>query len=246
MYDYTLALMTGVDIAIPELQLSLHQPTIEEISMIGETDFFIGIQLLCVNKRVYIQDETLLAQTSNFQIFMTMINEKQMADKKLAVQQVLSLILPKYQVVFTPRSMILKSGEVIVTIDEDNFEFLQKVLIQQFCLQGSGQESFNPKGKKAQEIAQKLMKARQRVAEQKAKEGEGGSMFSQYLSILTVGLGSMSLFELNKITMYQLYDLVERYMLYVNWDIDIRSRMAGAKNDKPVENWMKNIHEKKS
>ena len=247
MYDYTLALMTGVDIAIPELQLSLHQPTIEEISMIGETDFFIGIQLLCVNKKVYIQDETLLAQTSNFQIFMTMINEKQMADKKLAVQQVLSLILPKYQVVFTPRSIILKSGEVIITIDEDNFEFLQRVLNQQFCLQGSGQENFNPQGKKAQEIAQKLMKARQRVAEQKAKEG-GGSMFSQYLSILTVGLHSMSLFELNKITMYQLYDLVERYMLYINWDIDIRSRMVfGAKSDgKPVENWMKNIHEKKS
>lgn len=246
MYDYTLALMTGVDIAIPELQIALHQPSIEEISFIGETDFFIGIQMLCVNKNMYIQDEALLAQTSNFQIFMTIINEKQMADKKLAVQQVLSLILPKYQIVFTPRSMILKSGEVIITIDEDNFEFLQKVLIQQFCLQGSGQESFNPKGKKAQEIAQKLMKARQRVAEQKAKEGGGGSMFSQYLSILTVGLGSMSLFELNKITMYQLYDLVERYMLYVNWDIDIRSRMAGAKNDKPVENWMKNIHEKKS
>jgi hypothetical protein len=31
-------------------------------------------------------------------------------------------------------------------------------------------------------------------------------------------------------------------MLYVNWDIDVRSRMAGAKVEKPVENWMKQIH----
>ena len=30
--------------------------------------------------------------------------------------------------------------------------------------------------------------------------------------------------------------------MYLNWDIDIRSRMAGAKVDKPVENWMKQIH----
>jgi hypothetical protein len=42
--------------------------------------------------------------------------------------------------------------------------------------------------------------------------------------------------------MYQLYDLIERYTLYMNWDLDIRSRLAGAKGDKPVENWMKLIH----
>jgi len=28
----------------------------------------------------------------------------------------------------------------------------------------------------------------------------------------------------------------------MNWDLDIRSRLAGAKGDKPVENWMKQIH----
>ena len=37
-------------------------------------------------------------------------------------------------------------------------------------------------------------------------------------------------------------DLVERYMLYLNWDMDIRSRLAGAKPDSQPENWMKNIH----
>jgi hypothetical protein len=30
-------------------------------------------------------------------------------------------------------------------------------------------------------------------------------------------------------------------MLYVNWDIDIRARMAGAKADKPMDNWMKKL-----
>ena len=67
-------------------------------------------------------------------------------------------------------------------------------------------------------------------------------MFAQYLSTLTVGISSMSLKDCMELTMYQLYDLIERYSLYINWDIDIRSRMAGAKVDKPVENWMKQIH----
>jgi hypothetical protein len=43
MFDYKLALMTGVDIPVPELQTIIHQPSIKEISMIGETDFFMGI-----------------------------------------------------------------------------------------------------------------------------------------------------------------------------------------------------------
>lgn len=242
MFDYRLALMTGVDIPIPELQLVLHQPTIKEISMVGEQDFFIGIQLLCVKKELYIQDESLLANTTNFQIFMTMINEKQMADKKACVLQVFTLLLPQHQVIFTPRSIILKNGEINITIDEGNFEALQEVLTEQFCLKGSGQEQFNPQSKKAKEIAQKLMKARQKVAEMKAKEGGGGSMFAQYVSTLVVGLGSLNMIDAIGLTMYQLYDLVERYSLYLNWDIDIRSRMAGAKADKPVENWMKPIH----
>lgn len=241
MFDYRLALMTGVDIPIPELQLALHQPTIKEISMIGEQDFFIGIQILCIKKEMYIQDESLLSQTNNFQIFMTMMNEQQVADKKQCVLQVLSLILPHHQVVFTPRSIILKNGDVVTNIDEGNFEILQQVLIQQFCLQGSGQEQFNPEGKRAREIAQKLMKGRQRVAAQKA-ETNSGSMFGQYLSILTVGLGSMTIIDCLSLTMYQLYDLVERYSLYINWDLDIRAKLAGSTDNKPVDNWMKQIH----
>ena len=241
MFDYRLGLMTGVDLPIPALELVIHQPTIKEISMVGEQDFFIGIQLLCVDKKLYIEDEALLETTSNFQIFMTMINESQMADKKNCVIQVMGLLFPDYKAIFTPRSIVLNQKEANVTIDEGNFEILQELLREQFCLKGSGQEQFNPQSKKAKEIAQKLMKARQRVAQAKAQENSG-SMFSQYLSVLTVGLGSMTLRECMELTMYQLYDLVERYSLYINWDIDIRSRMAGAKGDKPIDNWMKNNH----
>ena len=241
MFDYRLALMTGVDIPIPELQLVIHQPTIKEISMVGEQDFFIGIQVLCINKNTYIQDESLLANTTNFQIFMAMVNEKETADKKAAVLQVLTLLFPQFKIIFTPRSMMLSQGEINIIIDEGNFEILQEILIQQFCLKGTDQEQFNPQSKKAREIAQKLMKARQKVAALKAQENSG-SVFSQYLSTLTVGLHSMSLKDCMELTMYQLYDLIERYGLYLNWDIDIRSRMAGAKVDKPVENWMKQIH----
>jgi hypothetical protein len=44
------------------------------------------------------------------------------------------------------------------------------------------------------------------------------------------------------LTMFQLYDLVERYMLYINWDMDVRCRLAGGKPDNQPDNWMKSIH----
>ena len=74
------------------------------------------------------------------------------------------------------------------------------------------------------------------------KGGNNGSVFTQYLSILTVGLGSMSLKDLTSLTMFQLYDLIERYMLYMNWDLDVRTRLAGGKPDSKPDNWMKVIH----
>ena len=86
------------------------------------------------------------------------------------------------------------------------------------------------------------MNARKKIAAIKAQEQGNNSMIGQYLSVLTVGISSMSLKDCVELTIYQLYDLIERYMLYINWDLDIRSRLAGAKNDKPVENWMKSIH----
>lgn len=240
MFDYSLGLLTGVDLPIPEIQITIHQPTIKEISLIGEHDFFMGIQVLCINKNMYNLSEEALANTSNFQIFIAIMNEAQVSDKREAVLQVLALLFPKYNVIFTPRSMLLNSGDVSVIIDEGNFESLQKLLIQQFCLSGSGQEQFNPANEKAKAIAQKLMKSRQKIAEMKAKENSG-SMFGQYLSVLTIGT-SLTLKDAMELTMYQLYDLIERYSLYINWDIDIRSHMAGAKGDKPIENWMKQIH----
>jgi hypothetical protein len=52
----------------------------------------------------------------------------------------------------------------------------------------------------------------------------------------------MSLEDCMNLTMYQLFDLIERYMLYNSWDMNIRARMAGAKMEAQPENWMKSIH----
>ena len=240
--DLRLGLMCGIDLPIPDLQTTIHQPKIKEIAFVGEKDFFLGVQCLCIDKNVIAnQGESLLVNTNNFQIFMTMMKEKEMVEKKDSVINVLSLVFPKYRTLFTPRSIILQ-GDTQIMIDDSNFEILQEYLKEIFCFKSSMSQDlgFNPANETAKKIADKLMRGRQRVAE--LNGSADASIFSQYLSMLAVGLDSMSLQDLMDLTMFQLFDLVERYQLYINWDIDIRSRLAGGKPDGKPENWMKNIH----
>ena len=110
-----------------------------------------------------------------------------------------------------------------------------------FCAnQGAmDQQAFNPANEQAREIAEKLMRGRQRVAAQNGSSN--ASIFSQYLSTLSIGL-QLDINVLKKVTMFQIYDLMERYVLHLNWDLDVRTRLAGGKPDSQPDNWMKNIH----
>ena len=83
------------------------------------------------------------------------------------------------------------------------------------------------------------MKARQRVAQEKG-ESEISS-FSTYISSLAIAQ-QQTITEISEYTIYQLYDALERYQLWLTWDIDMKSRLAGGKPDNKPENWMKNIH----
>lgn len=167
--------------------------------------------------------------------------EKEAAEKKKAVLAVCQLFFPSYKVMFTPRAMVFRNAENSIMIDEGNFEFIQNT-ISEICCSNSGpmdQQSFNPVNSKAKEIAEKLMRGRQRVAAQKGETNI--SIFSRYLSILSIGL-SNPITQFLDFTMYQLYDTMERYRLYIAWDMDARCRLAGGKPDSQPDDWMKNIH----
>ena len=240
--DIRLALMCGTDIPVPELQTTIHQPTIKEISYIGEQEFFIGLQTLSINKNMLAQGNSVLESTTNFQIFMTIMKEQETKDKKDAVINFFQLVFPGSQVIFTPMSILLNKEGQQTLVDENNFDILQEIIKQIFCVNSGpmDQTTFNPADEKARQIAEKLMRGRQRVAEQKGETNS--SAFGRYLSILTIGLNAMPLSEAMNLTMYQMYDLVERYTLYLNWDLDIRTRLAGGKPDSKPDDWMKNIH----
>lgn len=247
--------MAGIDIPIQELQTTIHQPTIKEIAMIGEEEYFLGIQLFCFNKDILIAKNqenpqiALLSDLNDFQIFMQIINEKDggAIDKKNLILSIFTLFFPDYQAQFSPLGNgIYFNNETTkhnFTIDENNFLVLKDIIQEIGGLNnstGGANAGFKPKGKLAAKIAAKLMAGRAKAMSSKGEKNSG--VLSRYVSVLTVGLESMSLADCLNLTVFQLYDLIERYGLYVSWDLDIRSRLAGGKPESQPDNWMKGLH----
>lgn len=240
--------MAGIDIPIPELQLTIHVPVIKEIALMGETKFFMAVQYLCLDKESLIQDETLLSSLTNFQVLMKVLEQSQDKDKKNAVIMLLTLLFPDYIPVITRNSIILtKQGEnQPLLIDDSNFDIFQSVLKEILCVNSLFQGNnviYNPANDRAKEIAEKLMRGRRKVAEIKSK-GNNESVLTRYISILTIGSNTMSLEDCLNLNMFQIFDLMERYNAFIEWDVDLRVRLAGGKPDKPVESWMRDIHPK--
>lgn len=250
------ALIAGIDIPIPDLQVTIHQPTIKEIALIGEEEYFFGVQMFCFNKDIIIaknqENEAIrgLSNMNDFQIFMALVSEKDeksAIDKKSLILSILTLFFPDYNVQFSPLGNGLffnnQNTQHSFTINEINFGILKKIIQKISGLNntaGGQNAGFNPKGQRAAKIAAKLMAARAKTMQSKGEKNS--SILSRYVSILTVGLESMSLADCLNLTVYQLYDLIERYSLYIGWDLDIKSRLAGGKPDSKPDDWMKNIH----
>lgn len=240
--------MAGIDIPIPELQLTVHVPTIKDIAYIGETKFFMAVQYLCLDKESLIQDETLLSSLTNFQVLMKVLEQSQDKDKKNAIIMLLTLLFPDYSPAITKNSIILMQMDTkqSMLIDNNNFEIFQDALKQILCVNSLFQGNniiYNPANDRAKEIADKIMKGRRKVAEIKNK-GNNESVLTRYISILTVGTNTMTLQDCLNLNLFQIFDLMERYSAFVEWDTDLRIRLAGGKPDKPVESWMRDLHPK--
>lgn len=204
-----------------------------------------GIYALNISKEsIKFEDEIDLSEVSNFQLFMMVMEDERTLDKKQAVQEVLSLIFPKYKISFTPRSLMFYQQEIgMITVDDSNFNALQEIIQIAFCLNRGKEDevkyNVRESDKRAKEIADKLKRGREKVAEIKSKEA--GDFILNYISILSVGLG-IPMPQLKDYTLFMLCDQVERFGMYKSWDIDIKSRLAGAKIDHEPPDWMANIH----
>lgn len=246
-----LQLQAGVDIPFLAAAVTIHNPTIKEIGLIGEDSFYLGCQMLNFSKdNLNDEDKTRLTDKSNFEVLLSVIRDKNsaVAKSRMSVFMLLSLIFPTYEVkLFEDRFGLIQNDTEIGSLNNGNFETFKQIMNEMFCLrevEGNAKE-YNPGGKMAAALAQKFKKARQKKAQTPGREGKPVSILNRYISILTVGQGK-DMNSLLQLTVYQLFDEFHRYEKKVAYDIWLEAKLAGAKDLKDVEHWMDDVHDNTS
>lgn len=235
--------ITGVDIPVEELCITLRQPKVKDISMLGETNYFIALQLFTMTA------EQLRIETpgvNGWTILQEALKQKidGITDTKVLVHNFLQLFFNQ-TVNFGPRSLMIMGKGDIQNVEPEDFDKLQSLIgtLGGKELLVPTEEAFNPKNKRAAEIAEKMKKARKRLAKVKAAENGGidpdaakKGFLSRY--IRTVALGTQnSLEQVNNMTILQLNELMQMFLAKEEYDLDVRSRLAGAKSDKELIHW---------
>ena len=245
MQDNELLFLSGNDVPFIEAQLVIHQPTIKEIAYIGEEAFFTGCELLNFSKNILSEEDKVnLENKSDFDILIAILRERNavMQRNKDCVQMVLALLFPEYTIDIAKDSIVFKKPDEEVShyINDDNFEQFKVLLNKIFAFGDDSIKGYNPKGELAREIADKLNKRHQKLAEANPQKGKI-DILNRYVSILAVG-SQKDMNSLLNYTVYQLFDEFKRFQLKMGYDIYLRAKMAGAKDLKEVEDWMKDIH----
>lgn len=247
-----LLLDTKIDIPFPQAQLVIHQPSIEEIGLCGgEPVILPGIMALTKDYKT-IQDNSDLAQFSNFQILMKIITDKTVKNNQSifnSIYQTLFLLFPKYKITFTPSSILVieEDSKQVHMIDDNNFQDLQDIIYDVFCIAELGGsyagDDYNPGGDRARAIVEKFRKKREYLAELRKQQGDDAalkSIYGRYLNILAVGL-QKDKNELKKYSIYQLIEEFHRYQLKMSFDYTFQAKLAGATKIKDAKDWMDDI-----
>lgn len=238
------------DVPFPQAQLVIHQPTIKEIAYIGEKAFFLGCNFLNFSKEKFLsaEDNSNLSNKTNFEVLMSIIKNSQGSkEMKLSVHYlllVLNLIFPSYEISFGDNNIILIDNQAEKHfIDNKNYETFKTLVCEIFCLNKASEENndYNPSGDLARQLAEKMKKGREKAAAAKGEDQKDISILNRYISILSVG-EKKDKNELMNYTIYQLFDEFQRFNLKQDYDIYFKLKIAGAKDVKEVDNWMKEIH----
>lgn len=245
-----LTLLSGNDIPFTAAGVTIHPPTIKEIGYIGEEAFFTGCELINFSKDILDdKDKIRLEHLTNFEVLMSIMNDNNIAlrKQKNCFLLVLTLLFPNYQIHLNVDNIelaVVDENDFLVErayLTKENYEEFKKVIKEIFCLSKGSSDDYNPAGDLSRKIAEKLKERQRILAKQKGEKQGKIAIFSRYISILAVGQ-QKDINSLMQYTVYQLFDEYQRFELKMQSDWYLQARLAGAKDLKEVEDWMKDIH----
>lgn len=244
--------LSGQPILVPDCNVYITQPTINDVVLFGEDEFLIVVNLLAHPELVVQQlrqGNSQLEAFSDFQLLLIVMKE----DKTIgsSIKNFFKLIFPNYEIVFADAEIdfyVIQDEEKlsvgrIFPFNFDNFKNLIDDLFQPKN-EDESEPDYNPANDAAAAIAEKIKKGRAKKREA-ARQKEGPqSLFGRYASILAIGM-EMSIKTFYDYTPFQLYDAFARYFAKVQSDfytkVSTTPLMDVSKMEPPKE-WVRNLY----
>lgn len=241
--DY-LTLLCGEDILLRDFNLIIHQPKIKEISLIGEESFFKMASFLSIDKQTVIDTlcetmnreevESVYKDLTDYEIFYSLasVDSNKEFNMRDSAIQIFMVLFPDYNSSFEENGIyfITKENNFIV-IDKHKYSEFREYIKEVLGMSGSdGEDEYNPVSDKAKEIAEKLKARKKRLAKNKEKNI---NIIANYVSSLSIGVAGYNLEKVSNMTLYQVYDQMQRYSQWRDSEFRISMQLAGAKD---VEN----------
>ena len=187
-------------------------------------------------------DKIGLEDKQDFEIFMSMINDKNFLKFKTDSLKILTLLFPEYNIEVKSQAILFIKDDFKTALNYNSYKEFKAIIEDMFCLKGAGNgDDYNPEKGRAEKIAEKLRKGKTKVAKLKGLSTDKVAVFSNYISGLAVGL-QLDINDIMNYTVYQLFDQYQRFIKKQHSDVYLKAKMAGATGLDEVDNWMDNIH----
>lgn len=237
-----LQLITGIDIPVPEIGLTLRQPNIRDISMLGEQQYFTALSIFITTADDLKNPPP---EISSWDIFAEAISQEieGIPNTRVLLTNFLQLFLPQANI--GPRSLLVQNSKGEITqIEKEQFPIIQELVGGvggAWLLRGGkgSKDEFKPVSSRAAEIAEKMKKGRAKLAaaKQAGEQKKSNDFIAKYVRAAAV-VTANSLKEVTEMTLYQLMQVVEGYLNWEDYDLEIKNRLAGAKGEGKLEHWM--------
>ena len=237
------------DIPIPQCNIVVTQPTIQEVLTFGEEKFLNCVQLLGHLDKVLLPIQQELSNANMPEVApltLLLVAYKEEKEMRQQVDEFFELICFNYKVLVTENSIDFEKDETRVgMLTPFNYNFFSNTLCDLFEPSVLKSENYNPKSDKAKEIAAKLQQGKEKKAQLQGKSDVSQSIFGTYASILSIGM-PMDINTLMQYTPFQMFDAFDRFTLKEAEDYFKLLSSSGFLDTSKIEQpepWLKNLYE---
>ena len=239
-----LTLIGGAPIPIPELKTTIVQPTMNDIALIGEKKIYTYLSYFKIDKENVLDQITdpnlifTLEQFDDFEIFLFFINNN--TEIQIGISTMLALLFNKLNKIEYNNSFIeIFFEEHSVIINNTMFDKINNIIAQIFCFDEDQIEKKDNQNTLVKKINDKLKERNKKLSKQNNSSSDD-DIFSNLISVLAIGSNGLTLDDLMKMTPYQLINLMKRFGLYSQYNVQIQAMMQGAEDIELVD-WTQKI-----